>query len=91
MLINSFKLELYHYLHYFLNKVKENIFETSSQENLAHKVSPQSADPVPLYSVYSKLQNVNNVFLDRNPMFILCSLLYIVYRAAGSVDWGDTL
>ena len=28
-----------------------------------HKVSPQSTDPVPLYSVYSKLQNVNKGFL----------------------------
>ena len=29
-----------------------------------HKVSPQSTDPVPLYGMYSKLQNVNKVFLD---------------------------
>ena len=29
-----------------------------------HKVSPKSTDPVPLYSVYRKFQNVNKVFLD---------------------------
>ena len=31
---------------------------------LDHKVSPWSTDPVPLYSLYSKLQNVNIRFLD---------------------------
>ena len=30
-------------------------------------VSPQSTDPVLLYSAYSRLQNVNRVFLDSQP------------------------
>ena len=29
--------------------------------------------------------------LSRSPMFKFCSLLYILYRGTGSVDWGDTL
>ena len=33
-------------------------------DGVGHKVSPQSTDPVPLYSMYSKLQNVNIGFLD---------------------------
>ena len=56
-----------------------------------HKVSLQSTDPVPLYSMYSQLQNVNKVFLDRNTLFTFCSLLYTLYRGTGSVDQGDKL
>ena len=33
-------------------------------EGEGHKVYPLSTDPVPLYSIYSKLQNVNIGFLD---------------------------
>ena len=29
-----------------------------------HKVSPKSTDPILLYSVYSRMQNLNKVFLD---------------------------
>ena len=35
----------------------------------SHKVYHQSTDPVPLYSVYRKLQNVNKVFLDSRPIY----------------------
>ena len=38
--------------------------EGLSTARYVHKVSPLSTDPVPLYSVYSKLQNVSKVFLD---------------------------
>ena len=34
-----------------------------------HKVSPWSIVPVPLHSMYNKLQNVNIGFLDRNILF----------------------
>ena len=33
-----------------------------SFEGGGHKVSPKSTDPVPRYSVYSKLQSVNKCF-----------------------------
>ena len=36
------------------------------KESSAHKLSPKSTDPVPLYSMDSKLQNVNKGFLSRN-------------------------
>jgi hypothetical protein len=41
--------------------------------------------------MYSKLQNVNKGFMDRNTMFTFCRLLYTLYRGTGSVDYGDTL
>ena len=58
----------------------------------AHKVSPKSTDPVPLYSVYRKVQNVNKCFWTVQKQFVyIFSLLYRLYSGTGSVDQGDTL
>ena len=58
---------------------------------LHHKVSPLSNDPVPLYNMYSKLQNVNIGLLDsrllsRNTLFTFCSLLHTLHSGTGTVD-----
>ena len=46
-----------------------------------HKVSPQSTDPVPLYSVYSKPQNVKKKCTFQKPyVYILLLTVHTVQR-----------
>ena len=40
------------------------LWPSTSWPSPPHKVSPKSTDPVPLFNMYSKAQNVNKVFLD---------------------------
>ena len=69
----------YVYLVFIINHLKKNLNDkiegalstvTFYLSNLSHlstcyqNVSPSSTDPVLLYSVYSRLQNLNKVFLD---------------------------
>ena len=44
--------------------IQLDILDFTLSHTREHKVSPQSTDPVPLYSLYSKLQIFNKVFLD---------------------------